>query len=280
MMAEGNKTEPSTEMSFESLKYDVRDGLAIVTLNRPEKRNALDVSMRTELAEVVMTARSDSSLYAMIITGAGGAFCAGGDIQGMSKGKRSPHESRKRIQDIYTWLYELVSLELPVIAAVDGAAYGAGINIALAADFILASTRARFCEVFGRIGLIPDVGGLFLLPRIVGLQKAKELVFSARAIGPEEAKELGIVYSIHEPDALLDAAIALAGRFRHASREAIGISKNIMNQSYNQDFRALGELEAFGQAVAHDTDYHKAAVKRFLNKEPTLFDWDKMDRDA
>ncbi len=267
-------------MSFESLKYDVRDGLAIVTLNRPEKRNALDVSMRTELAEVVMTARSDSSLYAMIITGAGGAFCAGGDIQGMSKGKRSPHESRKRIQDIYTWLYELVSLELPVIAAVDGAAYGAGINIALAADFILASTRARFCEVFGRIGLIPDVGGLFLLPRIVGLQKAKELVFSARAIGPEEAKELGIVYAIHEPDTLLDEAIALAERFRNASREAIGISKNIMNQSYNQDFRALGELEAFGQAVAHDTDYHKAAVKRFLNKEPTLFDWDKMDRDA
>jgi len=267
-------------MSFESLTYEVRDGLAIVTLNRPEKRNALDVSMRNELAEVVMTARSDSSLYAMIITGAGGAFCAGGDIQGMSKGKRSPHDSRKRIQDIYTWLYELVSLELPVIAAVDGAAYGAGINIALAADFILASTRARFCEVFGRIGLIPDVGGLFLLPRIVGLQKAKELVFSARAIGPEEAKEMGIVYAIHEPDTLLDEAIALAGRFRNASREAIGIAKNILNQSYNQDFRALGELEAFGQAVAHDTDYHKAAVKRFLDKEPTLFDWDKMDRGA
>lgn len=267
-------------MSFESLTYDVRDGLAIVTLNRPEKRNALDISMRNELAEVVMTMREDSALYAAIITGAGGAFCAGGDIQGMTKGTRTPYVSRRRIQDIYTWLYELVSLELPVIAAVDGAAYGAGINIALAADFVLASTRARFCEVFGRIGLIPDVGGLFLLPRILGLQKAKELVFSARSIGPEEAKELGIVYSIHEPDALLDDAIALAERFRHASREAIGLSKNILNQSFNLDFRALGELEAFGQATAHDTDYHKAAVKRFLDKEPTLFDWDKADRDA
>jgi len=263
-------------MSFESLTFEVRDGLAIVTLNRPEKRNALDMSMRDELAQVVMEVRSDSALYAMIITGAGGAFCAGGDIQGMAKGKREPFESRKRIQDIYTWLYELVSLELPVIAAVDGAAYGAGINIALAADFILASPRARFCEVFGRVGLIPDVGGLFLLPRIVGLQKAKELVFSARSIGPEEAKELGIVYSIHEQDALMDAAIALADRFRNASRQAIGLSKNIMNQSFNLDFRALGELEAFGQAVAHDTEYHEAAVKRFLDKEPTLFDWDKM----
>ena len=267
-------------MTFESLKYDVRDGLAIVTLNRPEKRNALDISMRDELADVVLQIRNDPDLYATIITGAGGAFCAGGDIRGMASGKRTPADSRKRIQDIYTWLWELISLEMPVIAAVDGAAYGAGANIALAADFILASTRARFCEVFGRVGLIPDVGGLFLLPRIVGLQRAKELVFSARSLDAEEARDLGIVYSIHEPDALMDAATALAGRFRHASRQAIGISKNILNQSLNLDFRALGELEAFGQAVAHDTGYHQKAVDRFLNKEPTLFDWDRMQRDA
>ena len=266
-------------MSFDSLKFEVRDGLAIVTLNRPEKRNALDISMRDELAEVVHEMRNDTDLYAAIITGAGGAFCAGGDIRGMAKGKRTPHDSRKRIQDIYTWLYELVSLEMPVIAAVDGAAYGAGINIALAADFILASRRARFCEVFGRVGLIPDVGGLFLLPRIVGLQKAKELIFSARSIGPDEAKELGIVYSIHESEDLMNEAIALAGRFRDSSRKAIGLSKNILNQSFHLDFRALGELEAFGQAIAHDTEYHETAVKRFLEKQPTLFDWDKMQRD-
>ena len=265
-------------MSYESLKYEVRDGLAIVTLNRPEKRNALDISMRTELGEVVLDIRDDTSLHAVIITGAGGAFCAGGDIQGMAKGRRTAFESRKRIQDIYSWLHEWVSLELPVIAAVDGAAYGAGINIALAADFILASTRARFCEVFGRVGLIPDVGGLFLLPRIVGLQKAKELVFSARSFDAKEGKELGIVYAIHEPDRLMDEAVALAGRFRNASRQAIGISKSIMNQSFNLDFRALGELEAFGQATAHDTEYHAAAVKRFLAKEPTLFDWDRMEK--
>ena len=265
-------------MSFESLKYESRDGLAIVTLNRPEKRNALDISMRTELSEVVLDIRNDTSLYAVIITGAGGAFCAGGDIQSMAKGKRTTFDSRKRIQDIYSWLYEWVSLELPVIAAVDGAAYGAGINIALAADFILASTRARFCEVFGRVGLIPDVGGLFLLPRIVGLQKAKELVFSARSFDAEEGKELGIVYAIHKPEKLMDEAIALAGRFRNASRQAIGLSKNIMNQSFNLDFRALGELEAFGQATAHDTEYHAAAVKRFLAKEPMLFDWDRMEK--
>jgi len=262
-------------MQFETLLYEVRDTVAIVTLNRPEKRNALDLTMREDLHAAVMEMRNDLSLTAAIITGAGGAFCAGGDLQSMADNKPTPPQSRRRLQNIYVWLHELISLELPVIAAVDGPAFGAGANLALAADFILASPRARICEVFGRIGLVPDVGGFFLLPRIVGLQKAKELVFTARAIGAEEAKELGIVYEIHEADKLMDAAMALAGRFRHASRDAIGISKNVLNQAYHLDLRALGELEAFGQAVANSTDYHKTAVSRFLDKQPLLFDWDK-----
>lgn len=265
-------------MSFESLTYETRDGIAFVTMNRPDKRNALDITMRNELSQVVLEMRNDKSLFAAIITGAGGAFCAGGDLQGLADGKATPSETRRRIQDIYVWLYELISLELPVITAVDGAAYGAGINIALAGDFILASTRARFSEVFGRIGLVPDVGGFFLLPRIVGLQKAKELIFSARSFGPEEAKEWGIVYEIYEPDQLMDEAVKLAERFRHSSRDAIGISKNILNQSFNQDFRGLGELEAFGQAVAHDSQYHSEAVARFLDKEPLLFNWDEAEK--
>lgn len=265
-------------MSFEALTYEIRDDVAVVTLNRPEKRNALDLSMRTELSKAVFEMRNDTSLRAAIVTGRGGAFCAGGDLQSLAMQKSTPAESRKRIQDIYVWLHEFVSLELPVIAAVDGPAYGAGINLALTADFILASSRARFCEVFGRIGLVPDVGGFFLLPRIVGLQRAKELIFSARSFDAQEAKELGIVYEIHEPDDLMDAAMALAGRFRNASREAIGISKNILNQSFNLDFRALGELEAFGQAVAHDSAYHTDAVARFLDKQPLLYNWDDAAR--
>lgn len=265
-------------MSFESLTYETRDGIAFVTLNRPDKRNALDMTMRDELSQVVLEMRNDKSLFAAIITGAGGAFCAGGDLQGLSEDKATPAETRRRIQNIYVWLYELVSLELPVITAVDGAAYGAGINIALAGDFILASTRARFSQVFGRIGLVPDVGGFFLLPRIVGLQKAKELIFSARSFGPEEAKEWGIVYEIYEPGDLMDEAVKLAERFRHSSRDAIGLSKNILNQSFNQDFRGLGELEAFGQAVAYDSQYHSDAVGRFLDKQPLLFNWDEAEK--
>jgi 2-(1,2-epoxy-1,2-dihydrophenyl)acetyl-CoA isomerase len=263
-------------MTYEALIYEVRNDIAIVTLNRPDQRNALDMRMRDELAQVVMEMRNDESLKAAIITGAGGAFCAGGDLKSLSDRKPSAPDSRRRIQNIYVWLHEWISLELPVIAAVDGPAYGAGINIALAADFILASPRARFCEVFGRIGLVPDVGGFFLLPRIVGLQRAKELIFSARSIDAEEAKELGIVYEIHEAEKLMDAALAFAERFRHASRHAIGISKNILNQAHHLDLRALGELESFGQAVAQNSDYHKDAVGRFIEKKPLAFDWDAM----
>jgi len=261
-------------MEFETLLYEVRDTVAIVTLNRPEKRNALDLVMRDDLHRVVMEMRGDASLTAAIVTGAGGAFCAGGDLQSMADNKPNPAQTRRRIQNIYVWLHEWISLELPVIAAVDGPAFGAGANLALAADFILASPRAKICQVFGRIGLVPDVGGFFLLPRIVGLQKAKELIFTARAIDAEEAKSLGIVYEIHEADRLMDAAMALAGRFRHASREAIGISKNILNQSHHLDLRALGELESFGQAVANSTEYHDDAVARFLGKKPLLYNWD------
>jgi 2-(1,2-epoxy-1,2-dihydrophenyl)acetyl-CoA isomerase len=260
-------------MGYDTLTYEVRDTVAVVTMNRPEKRNALDIPMREELSQVVMTMRNDESLTAAILTGAGGAFCAGGDLSGISE-KSDPYKSRRRIQNIYVWLHELVSLELPVIAAVDGPAYGAGNNLALAADFILASPRAKFCQVFGRIGLVPDVGGFFLLPRIVGLQKAKELVFSARSIGAEEAKELGIVYSIHETETLMDAAMDLAARFKDASRQAIGLSKNILNQSLHLDFRALGEMECFAQSVAHNSEYHHEAVQRFLDKKPLKFNWD------
>ena len=131
-----------------------------------------------------------------------------------------------------------------MIAAVDGAAYGGGFNLALVAAFLLASPRARFCSVFGRIGLVPDVGGSYLLPRTVGLQRAKDLMFTARSFGPEEAKEMGIVYEIHPEDVLMERAMEFAGRFRHASRQAIGLTKNVLNQSLTLDEGAVGQLEA------------------------------------
>lgn len=265
---------------YRAIKYEVSDGLAILELDRPDARNALDLTMRQEIADVLPRIRADRSLHALLLTGAGEAFCAGGDLKALSDGERSVAENRERISLLHVWFRELVNLELPVIAAVDGPAFGAGFNLALAADFVLCSTRARFCAVFGRIGLVPDLGGFFLLPRTVGLHRAKDLILTARSISAQEAKELGIVAEICQPEALRETATAFAGRFRHASREAIGIAKGILNQSFNLDQHALAELEAFGQALCLSSDYHKAAVARFLAKEKLAYDWDRLSREG
>lgn len=260
-------------MSEPSVLVEMRDGTALVTLNRPARRNALDLAMRDGLAAAVDRVRDDDAIKAIVITGASGTFCAGGDLKALRERDRNPSAGRDRIRRLHRWFHELVNLEKPVVAAVDGAAYGAGFNLALAADFILCSPQARFCQVFGRVGLVPDLGGFFLLPRIVGLQRAKELVFSAREIGPEEALSLGIVYAIRPAETLTNEALALAERFHQAPTGAIGMAKNILNQSFHLDQRALAELEAYAQAVALSSDYAEAAMARFLAKAPPLFDW-------
>lgn len=257
----------------------VQDGVGTITLNRPGARNALNQDMRAGLAAAVAQMRDDAQVRAVIITGAGGAFCSGGDISQM----QPPNEAsllpyRESIRSLHRWFAELVNLEKPVIAAVDGPAFGAGFSLALAADFILATRRAKFCAVFGRIGLIPDLGAMHLLPRIVGQQKAKELVFTARAVAAEEARALGIVYDIvADGPALEQAALALAQRFGQASTAAIGIAKTVMNQAFELDARAMAELEAYAQTTCRGSAYHQDAVQRFRAKQPLRFDWDRKD---
>ena len=185
---------------------------------------------------------------------------------------------RRRMYQLHDWFQVLLNLEVPVIAAVDGAAYGGGFGLALGCDFVLASDRARFCCVFQRIGLVPDVGCLFTLPRIVGLQKAKEIAYTARPILADEAKDLGIVMDVYPPEDLMDAALALAGRLAQASTPAIGATKRILNQSFNLDAHALIEMEAAAQAIFFTTDYHKDAVRRFVDKEQLAFNWEAMDK--
>jgi 2-(1,2-epoxy-1,2-dihydrophenyl)acetyl-CoA isomerase len=253
-------------------------GTLRIVLNRPERRNAFDLEMRKAIGEAVYLARDDADVKAVVIAGAGGAFCAGGDLSALSGQERTVFGDRDRIRRLHTWFRELVNLEKPVIAAVEGPAFGAGFNLALAADFILAAPNARFCAVFGRIGLVPDLGGFYLLPRIVGLQRAKEIVFSAREIGVEEAQRLGFVFGVHPAERLMDEAMALAARFHHASTEAIGIAKSVLNRSFESDYDALSEMEANAQALVLRTDYYRDAVKRFLAKQPLAFRWDDGDR--
>ena len=255
---------------------EVKDGIGSITLNRPESRNALNQDMRKGIAAAIVQMRDDDSVKAVIITGAGGSFCSGGDVIQMVQSSEAGLPWRERIRTLHQWFPDLVNLQKPVIAAVDGPAFGAGFSLALAADFILATQRAKFCAVFGRIGLVPDLGAMQLLPRIVGQQRAKELVFTARTVEAKEAKELGIVYEIAEDGTALQAnAQALAARFRDASTAAIGMAKTIMNQAFELDARAMSELEAYAQTLCRGSEYHQQAVQRFRDKQPPLFDWDR-----
>ena len=252
-------------------------GVGTITLNRPEARNALSQEMRPQLAAAIAQMRDDAQVHAVILTGAGGAFCSGGDVAQMLDASRQGLAFRDGMRSLHRWFPELVNLEKPVIAAVDGPAFGAGLGLALAADFVLATRRARFCAVFGRIGLVPDLGVMHLLPRIVGLQRAKELIFTARSVDAEEARQLGIAYGVvDDAAALQQAAQALAQRFAHASTAAIGLAKNVLNQAFELPAHTLAELESHAQTLCRSSAYHQEAVQRFRDKLPLRFDWEKL----
>ncbi len=258
-------------MNYQTIRFDVHDGVALLTLNRPERRNAIDLAMRGEIPDAIARVRSDPAIRAMILTGAGGHFCAGGDISSMQGAVGDAAAGRERLRANIGWVEDLVMLDRPVIAAVDGHAAGAGCNLALAADIVLATPAARFTQSFLRVGLVPDFAGLYLLPRIVGLQRAKELVFSARALAADEARDLGIVHSIHPAERLLEAARSMALGFCLASPTALGLAKQSLNRSFNLDLRTALEMEANAQGICFTTDWHREAVRRFLAKEPAQY---------
>ena len=264
-------------MGYHHIKYDVAEEIATITLNRPEARNALSTEMREDISNALedIKERAGEDVKAVILTGAGGAFCAGGDVKGMANRQMTPMDQRNRMRSGHNRIYDIVHLELPVISLVDGAAAGAGCNLALLADFVLATPRAFFTQAFAKIGLIPDWSGFFVLPRLVGMQVAKELVFTGRRVQADEAKELGLVHTVVGQETAMDEARAFARRFCDASPAAIGMAKTILNESYNQDFRTLLEMEAMGQSLVRETEFHREAVRRFKEKEKPLFDWDR-----
>jgi 2-(1,2-epoxy-1,2-dihydrophenyl)acetyl-CoA isomerase len=263
-------------MTFTHILFDIADGIATITLNRPEARNALSPAMRVDLDKAMteIRERAGDDVQAVILTG------AGGDVKSMGSRLGSSTLARQALRDSHSNMYDLMNLEVPVVALVDGPAAGAGANIALAADFVLATPRAFLMQAFVKIGLVPDWGGMYILPRLVGLQRAKELVYSGRRVYADEAKEMGLVLQVVGQDTAMDEARAFAGRFIHAPTKTIGLAKNVMNQSYNLDHRTMLEMEAMAQAIARDTDFHKEAIRRFAAKEAPLFDWEKFDKKA
>lgn len=257
---------------YETIQFDVTEGVAKLTFNRPKYKNAISLQMREELPLVIKSVATDSNIRALIVTGNGGSFCAGGDIKDMGS-VTSVDVGRNRMRATATLLQAVASIDKPVIAAVDGPAYGAGFGWAMLADFVLATPEARFCASFGRLGLAPDFGLHYTLPRLVGLARAKDLIFSAREVKADEALEMGLIYRIVAGDKIANTAQEMAEAFCNASPTAIGVSKMLLDQTFNMDMRQIAEAEATNQAVCFVSDYHTDAAKRFLNKKPFKFKW-------
>lgn len=167
----------------------------------------------------------------------------------------------------------MAGLDKPVIAAVDGVAFGAGLSLALWADMVLVSDRARMAMVFHRIGLVPDVGAWYTLPRVVGLQRAKELVYSAREFGAHEALRMNLALEVHAPEQLLARALEIAHSLEGASPLALSLSKQALHASLQSDLTTMLDMEATGQAMAGASDYARESIRRFASREPAQFRW-------
>jgi len=258
-------------MGYRSLLVDKIDGIATLTMNRPEARNALDVPMREELVNALDEIERDAAVRVVILTGAGGHFSAGGDVKTMAARRHTAAEGRARVELLNRFVLRLFNFPKPTIAMVDGFAVGAGCNIALGCDMIVASDRAKFGEVFLKIGLVPDGGGTWLLQRVVGLSKAKEMVLTADIIDAAEALRIGLVNRVVPAAELESVTRALAAKIALGPPLAATLAKSLLNRAATVDLAAALEGEAFGQSNAITSEDHAEGVRAFLEKRAPKF---------
>ncbi len=257
-------------MGYRTILVEKSEAIVTVTLNRPEARNALDLTMREELTAAFRDLRADGAVRVVVLTGAGGHFCAGGDVKAMRE-RLTAGEGRARVQKMNEMVLEIANCEHPVIAMVDGFAVGAGCNLALACDLIIASDRAKFGEVFAKIGLIPDAGGTHFLPRRVGVAKAKELVFTAEIIDAVEAARIGLINRVVPAAELHAVTYDLARKIADGPPKVLGIAKELLQGSLETDLPHALEFEAFGQGIALGSEDHREGLAAFFEKRPPRF---------
>lgn len=259
---------------FRFVDYSVASHVATIRLNRPERRNALDIDMRRALGEAAQDAVANPEVRAIVLTGSGGHFCAGGDIKDMQAGERlDAAAGRLRMKAAHTGIKAFFETDKPVIAAVDGYAYGGGFGLALIADIVLATPAARFCMSFMKVGLVPDCGALYTLARSVGLHRAKAAMLSARELDAQTGMGWGFVHELVPPADLLPHAQAMAQALAGGSAAAIALTKQALNQSQLTGFAAMLELEASAQGIAFSSDFHREAIGDFVARRPGRFVW-------
>lgn len=258
-------------MSTHLIDLQVHAGIATICFNRPEKRNAMSDDMRAEFIVALERVAGDPAIRALVLTGNGKGFCAGGDVAGMERRMQAPpgevgFNGWSRQQRVHHTVSLLHTLPKPTIAAVNGAASGLGADTALSCDFIVASEAASFTWSYIHRGLIPDGGGMYFLPRRVGLVKAKELIFSGRKVEAEEALKLGIADRISSADTLLADAQAWAAELSRGSATALALGKTILNQTFELPADQVFAQGSQAQGICYTSNEHRAAVTAFLNK--------------
>ena len=250
------------------LRTEIADGVATLTLDRPDALNALNSQLRGELLAALKAAARDGAIRSVVITGAGRGFCAGADLRGGS-GER---DFRAVLSAEYNPLIEAIrNLPKPVVAAVNGVAAGAGVSLALAADVVVASKEARFVPAFGRIGLVPDSGLARVLVRGVGRHRAFEILMGERQLGADEAHALGLVAAVVPADRLADAARELAQRLADGPTVSIGLTKRLLNAAEDATLPDALQAEAALQDLAGRSEDHAEGVAAFAEKRDPRF---------
>lgn len=261
-------------MAYETLKIELQDNVGVLTLNRPDSLNALNSQVGVEF-KAAMTELREQGARAIILTGAGRAFCAGGDLREMQKIAEREGRVDAFFDEPLRLLNECILVirqtPLPVIAAVNGAASGGGCNLALACDVVIAGEGAKFNQAFIKIGLVPDCGGTFILPRLVGWKRAAELMMTGDVVSSQQALAMGMINAVVADDQLMAQAMAMAKRLAQAPTVAIGHIKRLLEASATNDYATQLDLEREVQIQAGQTADFKEGVTAFLEKRMAKF---------
>jgi 2-(1,2-epoxy-1,2-dihydrophenyl)acetyl-CoA isomerase len=259
----------------ESLLFTVENGVGWIRLNRPEARNAINAEMRQAYLDALQRCADEADIRAVVLTGTGKGFCTGADLSGSRAvtGAAAPHPggTRNAMAPSQRVIRTLWDLEKPTIAAVNGVAAGLGAHLAYACDLVLAADDARFIEVFVRRGIALDAAGAFLLPRHVGLHKAKELVFFGDDLSAADAERLGLVNRVVPAADLERTAREWAERLAEGPTFATGLSKRLLNRSLQSDVDTCFAEEAFTQALVANSEDMKEGIRSFMEKRPPAF---------
>lgn len=254
-----------------SILFDIQDQIARISLNRPEVFNSFDREMALALQATLLRCQEDAGIRAVYLTGEGRAFCAGQDLQEVSDPDRFLGFERV-LQEHYNPIIQLMrSLEKPVIVAVNGVAAGAGANIALAGDIVVASEKASFLQAFSKIGLIPDSAGTFFLPRLIGWQKASALMMLGEKVKAAEAERLGMIFRVFPAEEFAEASWKLAVQLAQMPTKGLALTKQALNQAMNHDLDQQLAFETALQTQAGDTADYQEGLQAFLEKRAPIF---------